>query len=707
MNPLMDALKLAEHARPASVARAVDGSPASAIPGGRQIDRGRVTRDDDTKPDAMSPAVGGIDDPAGSEASRGWRLEPIRATRDDVDTEAGELDFGFAAPERSSSVQSVLSGEPSGSAGGHPGGRDDAIGGPGAPVAISSGATLPSLSQAGEGAGGGGARAQPALNEAAPTPGERHPGEVPHPAMPAEPARALVDDADAAGRRIHRPPPERLDAGESRLATHPAFDARNLPRRRGRFRLIGAALASFVVIGGGVGGGYFIWKTELVGSALVRGLSAMPAPATDLTPVHAANAATIVAGESAAGAALRADGHLAVSIPEATETSPGPLSDRLSASEMPERSRRNVAVEAPDSEDVVRSWAVSNGGIATSEGPQESPSIPATESVAPERVERESAPARDVHLPGSASSMSSMSSPGHAGQAWSGHRDDSSGVREPAPAALAVEPIVRAAADASPGAVDHRVSAMDHAGAEARPVPGAGIEIRKRIRAGHVTTSLERAYEAFLAGDAESAEEAYRAVLGHDPGNRDAYLGLAAVAARAGRWDEAAGHYTRILASHPADTVARAALIAIVEQDPARGESRLKALLWSEPRAAHLHFNLGNIYAAQSRWPEARQSYFNAYRFDAGNADYAYNLAVSLDHLAQPASALGLYREALALSRSRPAGFEAAAVLQRIRDLDAPAGVGLASDHPASGVGVTPARPTSEAADIAPAVRIR
>ena len=70
-----------------------------------------------------------------------------------------------------------------------------------------------------------------------------------------------------------------------------------------------------------------------------------------------------------------------------------------------------------------------------------------------------------------------------------------------------------------------------------------------------------------------------------------------------------------------------AALIAIDARDPVPAESRLKALLGSEPRAAHLHFALGSLYAAQSRWPEAQQSWLNAYRFDRGNADYAYNLA--------------------------------------------------------------------------------
>ena len=146
----------------------------------------------------------------------------------------------------------------------------------------------------------------------------------------------------------------------------------------------------------------------------------------------------------------------------------------------------------------------------------------------------------------------------------------------------------------------------------------------------------------------------------------------------------------------PADTIARAALIALDEQNPTRGESRLKVLLRSEPQAAHLHFNLGNLYAAQSRWPEAQHSYFTAYRFDRGNADYAYNLAVSLDHLSQSRSALGLYREALVLSRSRRASFESAAVRHRIRDL------ATRTEAASTTAGSVP-----EAAVAAPAVRVR
>ena len=240
--------------------------------------------------------------------------------------------------------------------------------------------------------------------------------------------------------------------------------------------------------------------------------------------------------------------------------------------------------------------------------------------------------------------------------------------------APALEPRARKGLDSPAGTAGGPAAGTEGFGEGSRPDPGPVIEIRKGVRDDRVAASLERAYGAFRAGDLESAAEAYRAVVRHEPGNRDALLGLAAVATRTGGWDEAAGHYARVLAFHPADSVAQAALIAVGGQDSARGENRLKALLWREPEAAHLHFDLGNVYAAQSRWPEARQSFFSAYRFDRENADYAYNLAVSLDHLSRRERALHFYHEALALARSRPSSFDATAVRARIREVGTSAG---------------------------------
>ena len=73
-----------------------------------------------------------------------------------------------------------------------------------------------------------------------------------------------------------------------------------------------------------------------------------------------------------------------------------------------------------------------------------------------------------------------------------------------------------------------------------------------------------------------------------------------------------------------------------------------------------LHFTLGNQLAQQGRWAEAQQEYFKAFAADPDNADFAFNLAVSLDHLRQPKLALDYYREGDRAGRGRTAGFDVA-----------------------------------------------
>ena len=681
MKPPADAFNSGDAVRPPPVAHGVERSSAPAVLGGSRVGPIRVTRDEFDS-GAMSTAAIDIGAPAGREASGEWWPGPVRATRNDMDADAVALDDRFAASGTWSSDCPASSGLHSGFEGGRSSDGEGAMAGSAPAVTVAGGTASDSFSCGVESAQDGGAPANSRAIEEAPGSGERRLDDVPNLAIFAVTSRGSDDAEDAAGRPVHRPELDRIDAGEPRLPAHRDFDARTLPRRPGAGRIVATVLSLLVVAGAVAGGGHFVWKTELVRPALVRRLPPVPMPDVDLTPVNAANAAMNAVADEAAGAALRTDERSGLSTPEARQASPGATS--RFARELPEGSRRTSAAEVPGSEDAVRARAMPNTGTLPSDGPVESRTILVIEPTGSGRVQRMPAPARDNRSTGLASPAASPGRPAGVGP---GERNDLQRVRASAPA----EPPARSAQGASPDAIESPELGPAHAGAGPLSDSGARIVIRKRIRGDHVATSLERAYAALLAGDGEAAAEAYRAVLGHEPGNRDARLGLAAVAARAGRWNEAAGHYTRILASHPADTVARAALIAIHEGDPARGESRLKALLWSEPEGAHLHFDLGNLYAAQSRWPEAQQSYFNAYRFDRGNADYAYNLAVSLDHLAQPVSALGLYREAVDLSRRRPASFEAAAVQQRISDLESLAGVGSAS-----------ARSTGEAAVAVP-----
>lgn len=181
---------------------------------------------------------------------------------------------------------------------------------------------------------------------------------------------------------------------------------------------------------------------------------------------------------------------------------------------------------------------------------------------------------------------------------------------------------------------------------------------------------LDQAYQAFQRGDLASSREGYQRVLAREPNSRDALLGMAAIDLRVGNLDSAETRYVRLLEMNPRDSHAIAGLVALRNQlDPVAVESRLKSMIASQPEAAHLHFSLGNQYARQSRWPEAQAAYFKAYSAEPENADYAFNVAVSLDQLQQRKPALGYYQRALELATGHPANFNRAQTQARIQDL--------------------------------------
>ena len=181
---------------------------------------------------------------------------------------------------------------------------------------------------------------------------------------------------------------------------------------------------------------------------------------------------------------------------------------------------------------------------------------------------------------------------------------------------------------------------------------------------------VEQGYQAFQRNDLAAARDAYQRALAREPTNRDALLGLAAIDVRSGQLSSAEARYLRLLEMDPRDSHAVASLISLRGQlDPVASESRLKSLIATQPEAALLHFSLGNQYAQQSRWSEAQAAYFKAHSVDPENADYAFNLAVSLDQLHQEKLALEFYRRALALTDRRAASFDPARARLRVQEL--------------------------------------
>lgn len=247
-----------------------------------------------------------------------------------------------------------------------------------------------------------------------------------------------------------------------------------------------------------------------------------------------------------------------------------------------------------------------------------------------------------------------------------------------APKVLPVMPEIKSVAEEKPISA-RRAPAPATADPQAfAPNPVQPIRIEHGAEIATVDPSLLAGYQAYRNGDLDTARQHYDDVLrkdaqNHNAQNRDALLGLAAIAQQQSQDATAAHYYRQVLALDPRDPIAHAGMSTLFgTADMAGTESRLKLLLLQQPQSAALYFALGNHYAEQSRWGEAQQSYFEAVRRDPDDGYIAFNLAVSLEHLGQGKLAAQHYQRALQISPSGTAGFDRAQVQQHVNELMTP-----------------------------------
>jgi Tfp pilus assembly protein PilF len=220
-------------------------------------------------------------------------------------------------------------------------------------------------------------------------------------------------------------------------------------------------------------------------------------------------------------------------------------------------------------------------------------------------------------------------------------------VATPAGAAPQPKP-VPAAPPARPSRADTEPAPADPATADR-----SGIRVMRGTSGPSINPVLAEAYQSLERGNLEASQRLYNQVVRDEPRNIDALLGLAAISAQQGDGDGATRRYSRVLEIDPRNSTAQAGLLgAMGAADPLAAESRLKQLIAREP-TSFLYFTLGNLYAEQNRWSQAQQAYFQAFSMEPGNPDYAYNLAVGLEHLNQPRPALNYYRQAVKLAQAR------------------------------------------------------
>ena len=204
-----------------------------------------------------------------------------------------------------------------------------------------------------------------------------------------------------------------------------------------------------------------------------------------------------------------------------------------------------------------------------------------------------------------------------------------------------------------------------------KPSPHRPIRIEPQQNA-LVDPLLNNAYLAYRNGKLDDAQHLYREMLDKDARNTDALLGLAAIAQQNNDEILAARYYARVLAMDPRSAAANAGMSALSTDE--HNESHLKTLLGEQNDSAELHFALANHYAEQSRWGEAQQSYFTAYTLESDNAKFAFNLAISLDHLGQNKLAVQYYLQAMQLDQANvntahSADLDHAQIERRMREL--------------------------------------
>jgi tetratricopeptide (TPR) repeat protein len=196
-------------------------------------------------------------------------------------------------------------------------------------------------------------------------------------------------------------------------------------------------------------------------------------------------------------------------------------------------------------------------------------------------------------------------------------------------------------------------------------------QITRRRSVATVDADVMRGYKALQKNQLTQAREAYSQALARNPTQRDALLGMAYAHQALGDATQALATLQRLVELYPRDSDAMSALYLIGGGDPQVEESKLKQLLERSERPASLHYALGVLYFEQSRFGEAERAFDRALSINPDQADYAYNLALTLDRLGRRREAARQYVTALNLSNQSNAVFNHDLARTRLRVLTA------------------------------------
>lgn len=242
---------------------------------------------------------------------------------------------------------------------------------------------------------------------------------------------------------------------------------------------------------------------------------------------------------------------------------------------------------------------------------------------------------------------------------------------EEQPQSVQAAPLVATRVDPAPSASAYLQPLILSSNGQAQEPVVERVIIHHEAKPASINELISDAYDALQSGEFTKAQALYQRALGEEPDQKDALLGAAAAATALHDYDQATSLYQRRLQVDPSDTYARAGLLGLISNSASSFSVRqeVNAMLRDNPDSAHLHFIKGVGLTTERNWQEAQTAFYEAYRLENTNPDYAFNLAISLDHLNQPSLARVYYERALSLSANRTANFDQNAAQERLAEL--------------------------------------
>ncbi len=184
----------------------------------------------------------------------------------------------------------------------------------------------------------------------------------------------------------------------------------------------------------------------------------------------------------------------------------------------------------------------------------------------------------------------------------------------------------------APVTIDHARKSTLETDTETKGHEGMGISITIKRPRTDIRQMLERAYDALISGNQDTAIDLYQQALEMQPTNKLALFGLATTYHRAGQLQLARPLYGKLLALEPQNVEGlNNFLILLADEAPQGALTELKRLEFSHPTFSPIPAQMAAIYEKLGNYAKAADAMNRAIALSPENLKYRYNMAIILD----------------------------------------------------------------------------